>query len=84
MSDLARLPTSSAGSAETIELVCPNGHRTIHSLARVLRLNDAWCGRCGADIDYKPSPDADSSAAAPAMHLVGEVPDAPVEDPPKV
>ena len=44
----------STGSDEKIELVCTSGHRTSHSLARVLRLNDGWCGKCGADISYKP------------------------------
>jgi len=49
----AQLAASKADS-DKIELVCPNGHRTTHSLARVLRLNDAWCGTCGADISYDP------------------------------
>jgi hypothetical protein len=37
-----------------LELVCKSGHRSGHSRARVTRLNDAWCGKCGADISYDP------------------------------
>jgi hypothetical protein len=52
-----RLASTSPGN-ENVELVCSSGHRTAHSLARVLRLNDGWCGRCGADISYAPLADA--------------------------
>ena len=47
-------PSAAQGIPDDIELVCSSGHRTTHSLARVLRLNDAWCGKCGADIRYNP------------------------------
>ena len=43
-----------AERADIFDLVCSSGHRTPHSLARVLRLNDGWCGTCGADIGYTP------------------------------
>lgn len=59
MRSAERLPASSGD--DKIELVCPNGHRTIHSLSRVLRLDDGWCGKCGADISYTPD-----AAPAPA------------------
>jgi hypothetical protein len=51
-------PTPSDQKCEDkLELVCSSGHRTTHSLARVLRLNDGWCGKCGADISYTPLAD---------------------------
>jgi hypothetical protein len=37
-----------------LELVCKSGHRSEHMRDRVLRLNDAWCPKCGADIKYEP------------------------------
>lgn len=37
-----------------IELVCKSGHKSEHLLDRVLRHNDAWCSKCGADIQYNP------------------------------
>ena len=43
--------------SETIELVCRSGHRSTHQLARILRLNDGWCGKCGADLNYDPPED---------------------------
>ena len=43
------------GKGDDLVLVCPNGHSTLHSLARVLRLNDGWCGTCGAGIAYEPA-----------------------------
>ena len=45
-----------AQKSDRIELVCASGHRSAHSLARLLRLNDGWCGTCGADISYEPGP----------------------------
>ena len=63
MKAAAQAPASSGKSDDKIELVCSSGHRTIHSLARVARLNDGWCGTCGADISYSPS---DAAEAAPA------------------
>jgi hypothetical protein len=35
-----------------LELTCPNGHKFEHLLDRVLRHDDAWCPKCGADIKY--------------------------------
>lgn len=52
------LKPSAPLNEDLIELVCPNGHRTLHSRARILRVNDGWCGKCGADISYDPSADA--------------------------
>lgn len=48
---LVALPTA---HGDLIELICLHGHRSSHSLARVTRLNDGWCGKCGADISYQP------------------------------
>jgi hypothetical protein len=47
-----------AVATETIELTCKSGHLSQHLLHRVLRLNDAWCGQCGADLPYLPRQDA--------------------------
>jgi hypothetical protein len=47
---------------DVIELVCSSGHRTPHSLARVRRLDDGWCGTCGADIKYQPVPEPEPPA----------------------
>ena len=58
MTVIARLPAPGAPGGDRIDLLCPNGHRTTHSLARLMRLNDGWCGRCGADIAYPISTDA--------------------------
>jgi hypothetical protein len=57
MKVVAQVPLPSVNSDERIELVCASGHRTTHSLARVLRLNDGWCGKCGADIRYEQAAD---------------------------
>lgn len=35
-----------------LELICKSGHRSDHQRDRVLRRNDAWCPKCGADIKY--------------------------------
>ena len=35
-----------------LELICKHGHQSEHFKDRVLRHNDAWCPRCGADIKY--------------------------------
>jgi hypothetical protein len=43
------------GKGDDLVLVCPTGHSTIHSLVRVLRLNDGWCGVCGVGIPYEPA-----------------------------
>ena len=51
----------SAVSGDELELICLNGHRTRHSLARVQRLNDGWCGKCGASISYTALADADEA-----------------------
>ena len=51
----AALAPSEAG--DELQLVCANGHRTAHSLARVQRLNDGWCGKCGAGISYTALPE---------------------------
>jgi hypothetical protein len=40
-----------------LELTCRNGHKSEHLTDRVLRLNDAWCPKCGADISYAPTQD---------------------------
>ena len=61
MTAVARLAASNRD--DKIELVCSSGHRTVHSLARILRLNDGWCGKCGADIGYEPSADARRATA---------------------
>ena len=37
---------------EVVQLTCKNGHVSDHLLDRVLRRNDAWCGRCGAGLPY--------------------------------
>jgi hypothetical protein len=55
-----RTPAPGASAEDRIDLVCSSGHRTSHFLARVTRLNDGWCGRCGADISYTPAADADA------------------------
>jgi hypothetical protein len=52
--------------SETIELVCRSGHRSTHQLARILRLNDGWCGKCGADLHYEPVEGTIAQAAAPS------------------
>jgi hypothetical protein len=49
-----------ADESPTIEIVCPNGHHSIHNRDRVRRRNDAWCGTCGADLHC----DADRLAGA--------------------
>jgi hypothetical protein len=54
--------------SDKVDLVCSSGHRTAHSLARVLRLNDGWCGMCGADISYEPGLGA---VAKPALEPTG-------------
>jgi hypothetical protein len=46
---------------DRIDLICSSGHRTAHSLSRIVRLNDGWCGKCGADISYTPLADADAT-----------------------
>ncbi len=58
MSKAAQRPVSGADRGDHVDLVCSSGHVTTHSLARLVRLNDGWCGRCGADIDYPPPPAA--------------------------
>jgi hypothetical protein len=63
VSAVAHLPAPKTNGQETVELVCPSGHRTTHSLARVLRLNDGWCGRCGVGISYEPQADAAAAKA---------------------
>jgi hypothetical protein len=50
-------------SDDKVELVCANGHRMIHPLARVGRLNVGWCGTCGADLRYLPMPGSAQPAA---------------------
>lgn len=52
LSAAARLPAPFGSGADEVELVCPSGHRTTHSLARAERLNNGWCGKCGAGISY--------------------------------
>jgi hypothetical protein len=37
-----------------LELTCKNGHKSEHFRDRGLRLQDAWCSTCGADIAYNP------------------------------
>jgi hypothetical protein len=73
---VAPLPASGAKGGE-IELSCPNGHRTMHSLARVLRLNDAWCGKCGADIRYDASAEPGREHAGRELHVVTSEADKP-------
>ena len=41
-----------------LELICKSGHKSEHLLDRVLRHNDGWCPKCGADIHYTPDQDA--------------------------
>ncbi len=62
--DVPPVPASNAIIDDKIELVCPSGHRTTHSLARVMRLNDAWCGICGADISNNQLVGVDRSPQA--------------------
>lgn len=35
-----------------LELVCKSGHKSEHLRNRVLRHQDAWCSKCGADMEY--------------------------------
>jgi len=37
-----------------LELICKSGHKSEHLRDRVLRHKDAWCPKCGADIEYTP------------------------------
>jgi hypothetical protein len=50
--------------ATMISLTCKHGHVSEHRLDAVLRRNDAWCGKCGADLPY----------AAPAKAPEAEAP----------
>lgn len=65
----------------TMELVCKSGHRSDHLLDRVLRLNDAWCPKCGADLKYTPAEEAAPAepavlpAAAKARRIVQSIAD---------
>jgi hypothetical protein len=52
------------GAPRTIELICGNGHVSVQSLERVLRLNDGWCGKCGANVKHDPQPLEDGPLAA--------------------
>lgn len=63
MKAVAALVPAVAG--DELELVCPNGHRTTHSGARIKRLNDGWCGKCGAAISYTAL--SDSGQPAPPI-----------------
>jgi hypothetical protein len=40
-----------------LELICKSGHKSEHLRDRVLRHQDAWCPKCGADIEYIPDSD---------------------------
>ena len=40
-----------------LELLCKSGHKSEHLRDRVLRHQDAWCPKCGADIEYIPDED---------------------------
>ena len=40
-----------------LELICKSGHKSEHLRDRVLRHQDAWCPKCGADIEYVPEAD---------------------------
>jgi hypothetical protein len=42
----------------TLELVCKSGHKSQHPKERVLRRNDAWCPKCGADVKHDPGTDS--------------------------
>ncbi|HZW46354.1 MAG TPA: hypothetical protein VFF61_02415 [Microvirga sp.] len=42
----------------TLELVCKSGHKSQHPKERVLRRNDAWCPKCGADVKHDPGKDS--------------------------
>jgi hypothetical protein len=55
---VAELAPRGHAADDLIELVCKSGHRNAHSRARILRLNDGWCGKCGAGIGYDPLADA--------------------------
>lgn len=37
-----------------LELICKSGHKSEHLKDRVLRHDDAWCPKCGADIRHTP------------------------------
>lgn len=66
-------PAASVVKGKMIELLCGSGHRSTHLLVRVLRLNDAWCGKCGADLSYDPLKDTAGCAVSEApshMNLV--------------
>ncbi len=71
---LTRADASTINKSEMIELVCRGGHRTRHLLARILRRNDGWCGKCGADLNYEPVVPAEAEStdthAASHLHLV--------------
>ncbi len=70
MSSLQR--SAEAQPADQLDLVCASGHRTAHSLARISRLNDGWCGICGADIGYTPP--ANGAEIQPAIGSAGRRP----------
>lgn len=68
MKAVPSIPAPGGEGDDRIDLVCSSGHRTSHSLARVARLNDGWCGRCGADISYTPFTDAGATAKGVSPH----------------
>ena len=57
----------------TVELVCGNGHKSVHSLDSVRRRKDAWCGRCGVDLTWTPQ-DADDSGNVVDLETADEAP----------
>ena len=48
----------------TLELICKSGHKSEHPKERVLRRNDAWCPKCGADVKHDPGKDAGALSKA--------------------
>lgn len=43
-----------------VQLTCKHGHTSEHVRERVLRRQDAWCPKCGADIEYIPDAKQDA------------------------
>ena len=70
MEDVTQPGPRSIGRDETVELVCTSGHRTTHLLARILRLNDGWCGKCGADLHYEPREGVEPSLRIPGRRTI--------------
>ena len=51
----------------TIELICENGHKSVHSLARVYARNDAHCPVCKIGLELDPEQRAAIKAGVDAF-----------------